>query len=98
MLSDYKIVESSQRTTDEDFEKYVERFVELNTLDNKKVLDKFITTILDKFDFSLKIVSKRDAVKFLLYQEGYPDIMELIRVMVSKHADFYQKERAKEVI
>ncbi len=52
--------------------------------------------MLDSFDFRLQVVRPTDAVKFLLYQEAYPDIMKIISHMVRKHYDAYRKERAKE--
>lgn len=96
MLSDYKIIQNSQHIVEEEFGEYIEHFVEVNESNNKKALGKFVSSILGSFDFHLQVVSKKDAVKFLLYQEAYPDIMELISLMVQKHYDAYRKERAKE--
>lgn len=96
MLSDYKIVQNSRRIVAEDFKEYIEHFVELNRSNHKKVLEEFVTKILDSFNFRLQVVIPRDAVKFILYQEAYPDIMEIISIMVGTHYDAFRKERAKE--
>lgn len=96
MISDYQIILDSQQTVAVDFQKNVEHFIELNKSNNKKALNKFVTNIMDNFNFHLQVVSPRDAVKFLLYQEAYPDVMDLISLMVSKHYEAYLKERAKD--
>lgn len=92
MISDYQIIQAAAV----DVEKYIERFIELNTSNNKKVLNKFVTSMMDTFNFRLQVVSRRDAVKCLLYQEAYPDIMDVISLMVRKHYEAYLKERAKD--
>lgn len=94
MLSDYKIIINNQQV--DKLQEYVEKFVEMNRLNNKKILDHFINNILDKFNFKLEVVNPRDAVKFLLFQEAYPDIMEIISYMVNKHYEAFLKERAKD--
>lgn len=96
MIRDYKSIQNSQRKEEDDLEKYVERFVELNKSKKRKVIEKFVTKILDNFNFRLEVISPRDAVTFLLYQEAYPDIMKLINLMVRKHYDAYLVERAKD--
>lgn len=97
MVGDYVKIQS-QRIVEKDFEKYVEHFVEVNESKNKRVMEEFVTNILGNFDFRLQVVSPRDAVKFLLYQDAYPDIMEIISLMVETHYDAYMKERAKEKV
>lgn len=96
MIDDYIKIQDSQQILVEDFDEYIEQFVEVNKSNNKRVLEKFVTKILGSFNFSLQVVSPKDAVKFLLYQEAYPDIMELISLMVGRHYETYLTERAKE--
>ncbi|KAJ6650040.1 hypothetical protein Bhyg_05283 [Pseudolycoriella hygida] len=95
MISDYELIQNNQRVTNDDLREYVDHFIELNAAKSKKNLKKFVTSILDSFDFHLEIVAPRDAVSFLLYQKAYPDIVEIISLMVVKHYDAYLKERAK---
>lgn len=96
MISDYKVIQDNQQVVADDFKKYIEHFIEINTSNNKKALNKFVTNILDSFNLRLQVISRRDAVRFLLYQEAYPDIMELLSIMVRQHYETYVKERAKE--
>lgn len=96
MINDYGTIQNSRQIIEaEDFDEHINHFIELNASNSKKALNKFVTKILERFNLQLQVVRPRDAVQFLLYQEAYPEISEIISRMVRKHYDAYVNERAK---
>lgn len=87
----YNNIHNCQQKIAEDFPEYIQHFVQLNEMDDSEALERFVDDLLDNFDFPVQVVSRTDAVKFLLYNEAYPDIMQIIseavRVIGDQHLD-----------
>lgn len=96
MISDYNVVINNLRLDDVELQKQIEQFTEEKNVKKKKLLDKFVTKILHKFNFDLQVVNPRDALQFLLFQEAYPELMGIVTSMVRKHYEQYIIERAKQ--
>lgn len=96
MISDYEIVINNLRLDDDELQQQIENFIEGKKLNKKKVLDKFAAKLQDSFNYELQVVNPRDAIKLLLFQEAYPDLMDLVSSMVRKHYEAYVNERAKQ--
>jgi len=95
MRKDYEMIKNNHRIEDrKEYEIFVEEFVEHNSLNDDGMVEEIVTNLMDflnSWEDRLQVIAPREAVKFLLYEEAYPDIMELISLMVQKHYHTYKE-------
>lgn len=93
MNKDHQVIRNHHQIEFNEFQDFLESFVESVSVDDTKMIEFIVSNILDDVNpRRLQVITHRDAVKLILFQEGYPDIMELLSSAFRTFYKNYKKE------